>query len=575
MTIENNDQIASRAMMRKLAREIASRKQAEQLLEQKSLELFQANQKLEVAVAQLEKSSAENIVKLEFQQQIDSLLIYFGQAFLNHHLDDILIGNLVKRIIETPLVDTCHVKLDDNILLNLQKSDYGNNELVKVFSETHWDNQVLHMALIANRKNIGTLSIKVVNENYELDFFQRSFQLIADLLSGAVNRQLIIDTNIESRKKAEKSEQATRDFVAMINHELRTPLNGLLGSSELLQQTPLDNQQTELVNNLSQSGEFLRVIINDLLDFSKINAGMFELIPSNFEFKTLSNTLTSIFEPKATEKSLNFTILISESMPCAFKGDLERITQILVNLIGNAIKFTDSGAITVRFDWSKHTLNFEVEDTGIGISEQAQKKLFQPFTQADRSSKRNFEGTGLGLAICHQLIELMGGSLSLRSELDKGTRFFGHIPLEVLSAEEARPKTEQDNTTNVLPENLSILVVEDIKMNQLIINQMLNKLGITPDIKENGVEALEAIESKEYHLVFMDCRMPVMDGFEATAKMRAAGFEGPILALTASTTLAERELCIESGMNDILTKPYRAEEISNALSKWLIDGFSN
>ncbi|MGR5266819.1 ATP-binding protein [Vibrio astriarenae] len=562
-------------MMRKLAREIASRKQAEQLLEQKSLELFQANQKLEVAVAQLEKSSAENIVKLEFQQQIDSLLIYFGQAFLNHHLDDILIGNLVKRIIETPLVDTCHVKLDDGILLNLQKSDYGNIELAKAFSETHWDNQVLHIALIANRKNIGTLSIKVVNENYELDFFQRSFQLVADLLSGAVNRQLIIDTNIDSRKKAEKSEQATRDFVAMINHELRTPLNGLLGSSELLQQTPLDNQQTELVNNLSQSGEFLRVIINDLLDFSKINAGMFELIPSNFEFKTLSNTLTSIFEPKATEKSLNFTILVSESMPCAFKGDLERITQILVNLIGNAIKFTDSGAITVRFDWSKHTLNFEVEDTGIGISEQAQKKLFQPFTQADRSSKRNFEGTGLGLAICHQLIELMGGSLSLRSELDKGTRFFGHIPLEVLSAEEARPKTEQDNTTNVLPENLSILVVEDIKMNQLIINQMLNKLGITPDIKENGVEALEAIECKEYHLVFMDCRMPVMDGFEATAKMRAAGFEGPILALTASTTLAERELCIESGMNDILTKPYRAEEISNALSKWLINGFSN
>ncbi|WP_264877645.1 ATP-binding protein [Vibrio agarivorans] len=562
-------------MMRKLAREIASRKQAEQLLEQKSLELFQANQKLEVAVAQLEKSSAENIVKLEFQQQIDSLLIYFGQAFLNHHLDDILIGNLVKRIIETPLVDTCHVKLDEDLLLNLQKSDYGSIELAKVFSKTHWDDQVLHIALIANRKNIGTLSIKVVNENYELDFFQRSFQLIADLLSGAVNRQLIIDTNIESRKKAEKSEQATRDFVAMINHELRTPLNGLLGSSELLQQTPLDNQQTELVNNLSQSGEFLRVIINDLLDFSKINAGMFELIPSNFEFKTLSNTLTSIFEPKATEKSLNFTILVSESMPSAFKGDLERITQILVNLIGNAIKFTDSGAITVRFDWSKHILNFEVEDTGIGISEQAQKKLFQPFTQADRSSKRNFEGTGLGLAICHQLIELMGGSLSLRSELDKGTRFFGHIPLEVLSAEEARPKTEQDNTTNILPENLSILVVEDIKMNQLIINQMLNKLCITPDIKENGVEALEAIESKEYHLVFMDCRMPVMDGFEATAKMRAAGFEGPILALTASTTLAERELCIESGMNDILTKPYRAEEISNALSKWLIDGFSN
>lgn len=254
------------------------------------------------------------------------------------------------------------------------------------------------------------MSVEVSNENYELEFFQRSFQLVADLLCGAVNRQIIIDTNIESRKKAEKSERATRDFVAMINHELRTPLNGLLGSSELLQQTTLDSHQLELVNNLSQSGEFLRVIINDLLDFSKINAGMFELIPSNFAFAHLLSSLTSIFEPKATEKSLKFSILCSQSLPKAFEGDLERITQILVNLIGNAIKFTDSGSVTVRFDWSKGTLNFEVEDTGIGISQKAQEKLFQPFTQEDRSSKRNFEGTGLGLAICHQLVELMGGT---------------------------------------------------------------------------------------------------------------------------------------------------------------------
>lgn len=575
MSTENNDQIASRAMMRKLAREIASRKQAEQLLEQKSLELFQANQRLEVAIAQLEKTSADNIVKLEFQQQIDSLLIYFGQAFLNHHLDDVLIGNLVKRIVETPLVQSCYIQLNRDLLLNLQKSGYGNSELEKSVDDTHWNEQTLYLVLTANRTRIGVLSVEVLNENYELEFFQRSFQLVADLLCGAVNRQIIIDTNIESRKKAEKSEQATRDFVAMINHELRTPLNGLLGSSELLQQTSLDNHQLELVNNLSQSGEFLRVIINDLLDFSKINAGMFELIPSNFAFSHLLSSLTSIFEPKATEKSLKFSILCSQSLPKAFEGDLERITQILVNLIGNAIKFTDSGSVTVRFDWSKGTLNFEVEDTGIGISQKAQEKLFQPFTQEDRSSKRNFEGTGLGLAICHQLVELMGGTLSLNSVIDKGTRFFGHIPLRALTESEAKPAVTKNAKAQALPDNLSILVVEDIKMNQLIINQMLGKLGIEPDIKENGVEALEAIETKQYDLVFMDCRMPVMDGFEATAKMRAAGFTQPILALTASTTLAERELCIESGMNDILTKPYRAEEISNALAKWLLDTFSN
>ncbi|MDR9827897.1 ATP-binding protein [Vibrio sp. FNV 38] len=564
-------------MMRKLAREIASRKQAEQLLEQKSLELFQSNQKLEVAVAQLEKTSAENIVKLEFQQQIDSLLIYFGQAFLNHHLDDVLIANLVARISEAPLVESCFIKLNKHLLLHLQKEYYGNVELAKtveIIDATHWDGEILHVALNANRQHIGALSIATSNQGQDLEFFQRSFQLIADLLSGAVNRQNIIDTNIESRKKAEQSEQATRDFVAMINHELRTPLNGLLGSSELLQQTPLDHHQNELVDNLSQSGEFLRVIINDLLDFSKINAGMFELIPSKFEFKTLFDRLRSIFEPKATEKSLQFTIIKSDTLPKAVKGDLERITQILVNLIGNAIKFTDSGSVNVRFDWSKTTLNFEVEDTGIGINESAQKKLFQPFTQADRSSKRNFEGTGLGLAICHQLVELMGGSLSFRSEVDKGTRFFGHIPLELLAPDEALPSDSIKKTENTLPKNLSILVVEDIKMNQLIINQMLLKLGIAPDIKENGVEAVKAIETKHYDLIFMDCRMPVMDGFEATAKIRAMGFLQPILALTASTTLAERELCIESGMNDIITKPCRAEEISNALAKWLIKDVS-
>ncbi len=571
----SDSSLSQKAIERKLAREIASRKQAEQLLEQKSLELFQANQKLEVAVAQLERSSAQNMVKLEFQKHIDALLIYFGRAFLNHHLDDVLISNLVRRLTQTPLICATYVKLNPKLSLDLQKPDYGSPQIASDVTETQWQGRVLHTCLKANQEDVGILSVEVIETEQDLEFVQRSFQLVAALLAGAVNRQLIIDRNIESRKKAEQSEQATRDFLAMINHELRTPLNGLLGSSDLLSQTALNEHQQALVGNLSQSGEFLRVIINDLLDFSKINTGMFELIPTQFEVRRLLSTLTSIFEPKAIEKSLKFSVLCDDSLPAMVKGDQERITQVFVNLIGNAIRFTDRGWVELRLSWKDQSLHFEVEDSGIGINESDFDKLFQPFTQADRSSKRNFEGTGLGLAICNQLIGLMGGNIAFESEVNVGTRFFGDFPLPMVEATPSSLPSSDATQQQSLPDNLKLLVVEDIKVNQIIIKQMLAKLGIEPDIKESGSEALEAVESRDYDLILMDCRMPGMDGFEATSAIRARGLTLPIVALTASTTAAERELCFESGMNDILTKPYRAFELSNILAKWLSDPISN
>ena len=567
----HNNTVSTRALERKLAREIASRKQAEQLLEQKSLELFQANQKLEVAVAQLERSSQQNMLKLEFQKHIDALLIYFGRAFLNHHLDDVLISNLVRRLTQTPLICSSYVKLNPKLNLELQKPHYGSSAIAKDVVETQWQDRVLHIRLLAKQEDIGILSIEVIETDYDLEFVQRSFQLVAALLAGAVNRQLIIDRNIESRKKAEQSEQSTRDFLAMINHELRTPLNGLLGSAELLSQTPLDAHQDVLLNNLSQSGQFLRVIINDLLDFSKINTGMFELIPNNFEMCGLINTLRSIFSQKAIEKSLEFSIDSDTSLPSLVNGDRERITQVFVNLIGNAIRFTDRGFVSVKFSWHNNILSFEVSDSGIGINASDFDKLFQPFTQADRSSKRNFEGTGLGLAICNQLLDLMGGDIQFESEVNVGTRFYGHLPLH--KAEQSAPSLAQTTKqrTTELPQSTKILVVEDITVNQIIIKQMLIKIGITPDIMPSGIDALDAIKASHYDLILMDCRMPGMDGFETTSKIRQLGFTLPIVALTASTTAAERELCFESGMDDILTKPYTSTELSNVLSKWLLD----
>ncbi|GAM60055.1 probable sensor/response regulator hybrid [Vibrio ishigakensis] len=298
-----------RALQRKLARETASRKQAEVLLEQKSLELYESSQKLELAVAQLEESSAQNLIKLEFQQQVDALLIYFGKTFLNQQLDDVLLAKYVGRIKECAVIAHCSLTLLSDLNLGLKKNKFGcertnTNEATK----PSWNENTYSIPLVVNRKRIGVLSADIEPIEQDLEFIEKPLQLIADLLCGAVNRQHIILRNIESRKRAEESERATRDFLAMINHELRTPLNGLLGSSELLQMTQLNNHQQELVSNLSQSGEFLRVIINDLLDFSKISANMFTLLPRKFKLEALITTLKGIFETRAQEKSLQFEI---------------------------------------------------------------------------------------------------------------------------------------------------------------------------------------------------------------------------------------------------------------------------
>ncbi|CAM3038641.1 ATP-binding protein [Vibrio rarus] len=566
MTTPNLD---TELLQRKLTREVASRKQAETLLEQKSLELFESKQKLELAVAQLEKSSAQDILKLEFQQQIDALLIYFGRAFLDHHLDDIILSNFVAKVCESTLIRACYLKLNAELMLGLKKPFYGSEINVDPNSlKLQWHGSQLDIPLIVNREKIGLLSLKIQDTEQDNQFIEQPLRLVADLLCRAVNRQQIIYRNIESRKKAEHSERATRDFLAMINHELRTPLNGLLGSSELLQDTLLDTHQQQLVQNLIQSGEFLRVIINDLLDYSKINADMFTLLPRKFEIKSLINTLSSIFTSKAQEKSLSFDIKISDNVPCAVEGDMERITQIFVNLIGNAVKFTDQGSVTLTLDWQDKQLHFQVKDTGIGISDTAQSKLFQPFTQVDRSSKRNVEGTGLGLAICNQLIQLMGGSINLCSAVNVGTTFTGRIPLRKVRALPSAAKDPAKQINKLLPQNLSMLVVDDIRMNQIIINEMLTKLNIKPDIANNGLEAVTAVQNKRYDMILMDCRMPEMDGFEATKKIRSLSMDMPIIALTASTTLSERELCFKSGMNDVLTKPYRSADIQNMLVKW-------
>lgn len=561
-------------MERKLKREMAARKEAEKLLEQKSYELYQANQQLNLALKQLQKQTLQDLQKFEFEEHIDSTLIYFGRAFLSRALDSTLLATFIERLIQTPVITSVFLQLSPDQVDGLVENQLGNIELslIQPYMEVpHWQQDYLCLPLMVERLSAGHMVFEIHSENIEREFMVKQLSLVGELLCSALSRQMIMKRQVESRKRAEESEKATKEFVAMINHELRTPLNGLLGSAELLADTLLDAEQQSYLTNLQHSGDMLRVIINDLLDFSKMNAGMMQLIMTQFRWQDLQNTLYGIFTNKAREGGIEFVIESRGDFPAYWIGDVERINQILVNLVGNAIKFTHTGEVKVLARWINDRLLLRITDTGIGIPFESHATLFDPFTQVDRSSSRQYEGTGLGLAICKNLVELMQGDIDFSSVEGEGTEFFVSIPLEIGSRELKVPMYES-RPLRVSPDALrqhSILVVDDIRMNQLVINQMLKKVNLTPDNCENGAQAIEAVENKPYDLIFMDCRMPEMDGFDATERLRKSGFNMPIIALTAATTLEERERCLQCGMNDILTKPYTALDLDAILNKWL------
>ncbi|MDV5086037.1 ATP-binding protein [Vibrio diabolicus] len=561
----------SSSLERKLKREIESRKAAERLLEQKSFELYESTQQLSVALKKLELKSKKDLRKFEFEEKVDATLIKFGRTFLSSTFDEAMIASFIEQLTSNSIISAAYLHLDSTKLSSLRRHHFGHLQLRHentIKTVPNWQGENLHLPIIIDKQTVGELIFSVQLEQIDQSFISKQMELVSDLVHGVIGRHLSLEREVELRKRAEESEKATKEFVAMINHELRTPLNGVLGSAELLSRTQLGEEQRHYLNNLTQSGDLLRVIINDLLDFSKMNAGMMEIIDKVFAWEELEKAIMGVFSAKAAEKRIHFSIDKKLGIPEFLVGDLERITQILVNLVGNAIKFTHLGGVVLRVEWINGIAHFEVEDTGIGIPIEAQPSLFDPFVQVDRSAKRSFEGSGLGLAICKNLVDLMQGEISFESEERKGTTFKVSIPLKEGQAQGAA----EGELATIERSDLagrSILVVDDIRMNQVIVTQMLKKLDITPDLKANGKEALEAVKNKDYELIFMDCRMPEMDGYEATMYLRERGFTHPIIALTAGTTIEERQKCIDSGMDDILTKPYTATDIEQIMCKWL------
>ncbi len=381
-----------------------------------------------------------------------------------------------------------------------------------------------------------------------------------------------------ARDQALDAVRLKSEFLANMSHEIRTPLNGILGFVQLLSASKLETEQREFVATIEESGETLLTVLNDILDFSKIEAGQLKLEHIEFDPARVIEGASALLTAMASAKDLDFVVETHELRGCVVVGDPTRLRQVLLNLIGNAIKFTESGGVSVRaasqeLDANRIELVIEITDTGIGISNEARSRIFQAFSQADGSTTRRFGGTGLGLSICRRLVELMEGSITLVSEPGCGSTFT--VRLELQRGRRSQDGSAiSDDSTERRPSrarSLRVLVADDNPVNQRVISAMLRHRGHVVDVASDGASAFRAHETAPYDLVFMDAQMPVMDGFSATRAIRARemlkGTYTPIIALTAHAMLGYRDLCFAAGMDDYLTKPIEQGELDRVLAK--------
>ncbi len=458
-------------------------------------------------------------------------------------------------------------------------SDYDWNDLIAKLGQTEqllilkkpFDNvEVYQLASALTEKWYLSKQARLKHKELERIVEQRTHQV------EEANKELTI-----ALEKAQRAEKAKGEFLANMSHEIRTPMNAIIGFGDILADEELTDEQRCCVHSICESGRHLLGVINDILDFSKIEAGKLDVQTSECSLKYLFAKIESMMQPAALEKGLKFEIRENKGLPTNICTDPTRLEQCLINLISNAIKFTEEGHVCVKVSLEDKNnqpyIRFDVSDTGVGIPPEKQEKVFELFTQADGSTSRKYSGTGLGLTITRRLAELLGGELTLTSEQGGGSVFSLTIPAGVDVTKQ--PFWDRHNIADHMEDERDklkeakfsgqVLVAEDVKSNQMLVRWLLEKVGFEVTIAEDGNEAVQKVRSRSFDLILMDIQMPNMNGYEATKTLRNAGVKTPIIALTASAMSGDEGKCICAGCDDYLSKPIDRRKLLEKIHKYL------
>ena len=411
----------------------------------------------------------------------------------------------------------------------------------------------------------GEVNVFHITANMSKKYQRRIITLNNITQTEAMYTQLAVE-----KDKAVSATQAKSDFLANMSHEIRTPLNAILGFITLLQDKKFDDETHKYLTTIDNSGHSLLGIINDILDFSKIESGKFELDPIKFDPKHELCLVSDLFRAKASQKNIVYSVTFEDSLPATILTDILRVKQVVSNLLSNAIKFSDPYQpinLNIEFDKSSSMLTVGVSDKGIGLTKEQQVSIFDAFSQAESSTTRKYGGTGLGLSISSKLVDMLGGKLRVKSKIGEGSCFYFTIPVEVV---EGKIQNKQEVIATQFTGHL--LLVEDNKTNQMLMSAILKKQGVTFDIANDGIEAIDMVQQLNYDLVLMDENMPNLNGIEATKKIRKLAQQFtqlPIIALTANAMTGDRERFIQAGMDDYLTKPVNIKELQRVFNSYL------